>query len=193
MNELDKLAQKYGADKWGKHHYTPVYYEMFKDRRVAYKPFNEKVPLPPSIRRIQGGIAKVLEIGVAEGASLFMWREFFPEAMIFGMDNDWKRIFRDKRIRVFEGDQSETEDLLLIEKLTGTDLDLVIDDGSHKPVDQLRTCLTLMPILNEDVTYVIEDVADTDFLVKGLYHYDFKVIECGKRYDDRLIIVKHKK
>src|SRR3990172_4410475 len=100
MDELSKLGIKYGTDKIGKHNYLPVYYDLFKDRRNEVK--------------------KVLEIGTAEGASLFMWRDFFPNATIYGAEIDPKRVKLmegQERINVFECDQSfEIELKELLEK-----------------------------------------------------------------------------
>lgn len=170
MDELTQLAIKYGADKWGKHHYTPVYFDLFKDR--------------------QAEVSKVLEIGIAEGASLFMWRDFFPNALIHGAEIEIGRVKaleNRKRIYTSEFDQKRLIDLLSL----SDNYDLVVDDGSHRPQDQLLTCLILMPRLVKYVTYVIEDVSDPD-IIKYLSDYDAKLVRVGKRYDDQLIIVKHK-
>ncbi len=172
MDELNKLAIKYGADKWSKkHHYTPVYFSLFQNKRLEVK--------------------KVLEIGVAEGASIHMWREFFPNAMIYGGDNQDNRLHQEERIQVFKCDQSKEEDLLKLIENTGSDIDLFVDDGSHVPIHQILTCLTLMPMLKKNVIYVIEDVADPTIIEK-LRKYDCELIRVGQRYDDQLLIVKHK-
>lgn len=166
------------TDKIGKHHYLPVYYEMFKDRRETVK--------------------KVLEIGTAEGAGLKMFRDFFPNARIYGIEIDPKRVYDLQgldRIEVLKGDQSNLLDIeSSLSYFDDDDIDIIIDDGSHKPEHQIFTCLTLMPTLNENVTYIIEDVADSsaDFIFKCLQSYDTQMIKVGNRYDDRLIIVKHK-
>ena len=142
LTPLCELARKYGSDKFSaKHSYSAWYWEQFKDRRETVK--------------------KVVEIGVGEGASLRMWREFFPNAMIYGGDIDPARCFADDRIDVTRCDQSKVEDLRQLIEHTGNDIDLFIDDGSHSPVDQLSTCLLLMAVLWPSVTYVIEDVAST--------------------------------
>jgi|TARA_R100000049_G_C1938188_1_gene82108 hypothetical protein len=180
MDDLTKLAIKYGTDKWGKHHYTPYYYNMFKDRR-------EKVE-------------KVLEIGVGEGAGLRMWRDFFPNAMIYGAEIDTNRLFIEDRIEVIRCDQSYYDDLIYLVQRIGidfADIDIVIDDGSHRPEDQVFTCKTLMPLLDDRAIYVIEDVADEEILeksvgfklVKMLSGYYVNVKKVGDRYDDRLVIV----
>src|SRR3990167_2622993 len=143
MNDLEELGIKYGTDKIGKHNYLPVYYDLFKDRRNEVK--------------------KVLEIGIGEGAGLFMFRDFFPNATIYGAEIDEKRIFKEERIEVFNFDQGKVVDIYnSIDILS--DMDLVIDDGSHNPLDQIFTCYGIMPFLKAGAIYVIEDVADTNII-----------------------------
>lgn len=170
QDELTKLAIKYGTDKWGKHHYTPVYWDLFNKRRSDIK--------------------KILEIGVGEGPSLRMWRDFFPNAQVYGAEIDEKRIFKDDRIEVFKCDQASKSDLESLIKKTGSDIDIVIEDGSHIPFHQIFSCLTLMPLIKNDAVYIIEDVASPEILTQ-LEGYFCKMITVGKRYDDRLIIVKN--
>ena len=171
MDELTQLATKYGTDKWGKHHYTPVYYDMFATRRDSVK--------------------KVVEIGAGEGASLRMWRDFFPKAVVYGMDNEENRIFNEDRITVLEGDQSNGNDLRSFISRIGWDIDLIVDDGSHKSSDQVFSCLTLMPWINKPVRYAIEDVSDPE-IIKCFDRYETELVKCGDRNDDRLIIVRYK-
>ena len=173
MNDLDTLALKYSADKWGKHHYTPVYYDIFKARRNTVK--------------------KVIEIGTGEGASIAMWADFFPYARVYGADIDPKRVTlkSHSRIEIIGCDQSKEQDLINLVARSGTNIDLFVDDGSHLPQDQLFTCLTVMPYLSKKTVYVIEDVADPS-IVNHLNEYGCQTIKVGKRYDDRLVIVRHK-
>ena len=176
-DDLTKLAIKYGTDRHpgSKHSYTPYYYDLFQNKRDSVK--------------------KVLEIGAGPGRGLRMWRDFFPNAMIYGADNDQNWIFKETRIEVINCDQSSKKDLMKLTKITGTDFDIVIDDASHKPEDQVLTCLTLMPLLKKDVIYIIEDVADPTITEK-LDRYDLEIpslIPKKTRYDDRLIVVRHKR
>lgn len=87
------------------------------------------------------------------------------------------------------------DDLSTLIRSTGTNLDLVIDDGSHVPQDQIGTCLTLMPLLKKEVIYIIEDVYDQN-IINSFWGYDAKLISLrgsnGKRYsDDKLIVVRN--
>lgn len=178
--ELCKLAFKYGSDKCprrGKHTYTPYYYSLFKDKRKTVK--------------------KVLEIGIGKRASLFMWRDFFPNAKIYGADYRDDALVNQGRIQSILCDQRRREHLSgLIEK-TGPDIDLVIDDASHRPRDQVFTCLTLMPLLKKGVIYVIEDVADPSIAERFRGYYDVEIPTLPnpklRRLDNRLVVVRHKK
>ena len=175
MDELTQLAIKYGTDKWGKHHYTPVYHEMFKDRRDE--------------------INFVLEIGPAEGAGVKMFSEYFPEAHIFGLEIDKDRVKNlenEERISIIQGDQSNIKDLIRMDiaRVMFSSLDIVIDDGSHNPIDQIFTFQALFPYLKKGATYIIEDVADTYIIGILATRYFIEVKELSKRYDDRLIICR---
>jgi predicted O-methyltransferase YrrM len=176
MNLLDELAIKYGADKTPqiKHHYTDVYFDLFGYKRNEVK--------------------KVLEIGVAEGASLYMWRDFFPNATIYGAEIDQKRVDALQgldRIEVFRCDQS-TYDLFNVKETSaaGYGFDLIVDDGSHKPSDQIFTALTYLSKMPRGSVYVIEDVDDKSVgqILVELREYEPKEYHVGSRHDDRLII-----
>jgi hypothetical protein len=175
---LCKLALKYKTDKCpkrGKYTYTPYYYNLFKDKK----------------RRIK----KVLEIGIGKGASLYMWRDFFPKAKIYGVDYRKDLLINKGRIKSFHCDQRKSHHLKNLIDIIGTDIDLVVDDGSHRPRDQVFTCLTLMPLLKKGVIYIIEDVADPS-IVDKLNQYDAEVPSTRqliRRHDNKLVIVRHKK
>jgi hypothetical protein len=168
------LARKYGSDKCSsKHSYTEFYYNEFKDRRES--------------------VLKVVELGVGEGASLRMWREFFPNAHILGGDNDRGRMMRDERITVMPCDQSNHTDLMMFANWIGPNVDLFIDDGSHDPVHQHLTCRTLMPQLDPGVVYVIEDVVEDELGFDTYEGYPASVpaLPHRRRYDNHLIVVRH--
>jgi len=172
MNELEKLGLKYGTDKGTKHNYLKVYYEMFKDRRDEIK--------------------KVFEIGSAEGAGLLMFRDFFPNATIYGLEIDQERVDKLQglgRIQVFQGNQGLIEDICWLTAIL-EDVDIVIDDGSHSPLDQIFTCYGIMPFLKKGAIYIIEDVADINIIGILSTKFDVEVKKLSSRYDDRLIIIK---
>lgn len=187
-NPLDALALQYGSDKTPliKHHYTQFYWPFFEQRRET--------------------VRKLLEIGVGDakemawtkvpnyqtGASLRMWRDYFPNALIYGADIK-PLVLHEERIAVYRCDQSHGADLLWLLSRTGADMDVVIDDGSHLPDHQVFTCKTLMPHLPQDVTYIIEDVGHPE-IKAALSEYDVEEVNFKPRCsrDDRLLIVRQR-
>ena len=185
--ELCRLAYKYGTDKCPqiRHFYTEFYYKLLKDKKESIK--------------------KVLELGTGcfetmstcpnyiTGASLHMWRDFFPNAQIYGVDILPETVFKKNRIETFQYDATSKEDLINLVNKTGSDIDLFIDDGSHNPKHQIFACLTLMPLFKRDVIYIIEDVGDPN-IVNYLKDYDCHNVRKSKMREshDRLIVVKNK-
>jgi hypothetical protein len=185
---LCELAYKYKTDKCPQihHFYTTFYYELFKDSIESVK--------------------KVVEIGIGHpdqfltddyriGASLKMWRDFFPNAQIYGADILPSTMFQDNRIETILCDETKTADLENLIKHTGSDIDLFIDDGLHARGIQINTCLTLMPLLQDKVVYVIEDIYHPQHIMRRLGGmYSCELIEGikrrGKRSSDKLIIVR---
>lgn len=138
---LDEIATKYGTDKRAaEHNYTRIYEQLFADRE---------------------SVQKLVEIGVHEGKSLRMWAEWFPNALVFGVDNFSEQTFAppdDSRMRVLAKDQSRIDDLIDVARTVGRDVDAVIDDGSHLSRDQLLTFQVLWPCVRPGGVYVIEDL-----------------------------------
>lgn len=185
---LSKLALKYLTDKCPqiKHPFTPFYFELLKDKRKS--------------------IRKVLEIGIGNlddtlkrrpyrsGASLLMWRDFFPNALIYGIDILPYALYEDVRIRSFICNQTNKDDLQKLINKIGSDIDLIVDDGSHKTKNQIFSCLSLMPIVHSDVIYIIEDVTAPETVVTALSMYNCRIPKLKRRFrDDNLVIVTNKK
>lgn len=140
---LTALAVKYGTDKYGLHHYTPHYENHF--RKLRRRKLN------------------VLEIGIGgyddpkQGAdSLRMWRDYFPNAKIFGIDIYDKSFHDETRIKTFQGSQIDTDFLGKVCDEIGK-IDIIIDDGSHINKDVITSFKFLFPRLADDGIYAIED------------------------------------
>jgi hypothetical protein len=143
LDDLTEFAKVYQTDKWGNHYYTPHYYTHLQHLRD--KPFN------------------LLEIGIGGysregqgGASLRMWKAFFPKANIYGLDLQDKSFVNEPRIRAFQGDQSDPGVLMEIVKEIG-ELQVIIDDGSHRPAHVIASFNVLFPLLADGGVYVVED------------------------------------
>ena len=114
-----------------------------------------------------------MEIGVETGRSHRLWLEYFPNAIIYGMDvfdetdrsgyvEEFHRLQRGNpyldRSIMFEGDQSNADDLQRFLSEYGGDFDIIIDDGGHS-MEQMQTSLNyLWNSVKSGGLYVIEDL-----------------------------------
>lgn len=99
-----------------------------------------------------------LEIGVANGGSLFMWREFFgPQSRIIGVDlNPEVAVWRDYDFEIYIGDQSDPKFWENLLKEVGP-IDIVLDDGGHTFLQQITTVESLVNSMVPDGLIVVED------------------------------------
>jgi hypothetical protein len=76
---------------------------------------------------------KLLELGIAEGSSLMMWREFLAKAQITGVDLDTVELDDDNgRIATYAGEQQDRGLLDRIGRERAPEgFDVIIDDASH--------------------------------------------------------------
>jgi hypothetical protein len=140
---LTELAQEFGTNKWGVHRYTPHYerhFAPFRDRKLV-----------------------VLELGIGGyarerqgGASLRMWKWFFPKADVVGVDVEDKSFVDEDRITTYVGSQTDRKLLRRIVGRHGAPT-VVIDDGSHRPPHVIKSFRILFPLLADGGLYVIED------------------------------------
>jgi len=204
--KLCKIAYKYGTDKCPqlKHHYTPVYYEMFNPIRNNVKKVLEMgIGYYKTMKEVQIIFDAGLNRFYCRGASLKMWRDFFPNAHVYGADVKPETLFGDERISTFYCDETKKEDIEQLVKEVGSDIDIFIDDGSHRWQHQFFLAQTILPLLKKDVIYIIEDVGFPDHLTKGLEGYKCSIPRLpyttykkgymkNKIPKDRLMIVKNK-
>lgn len=172
---LCRIAYKYGTDKCPqiKHCYTPFYYEMFSAKREKVKKVLELgIGRFRNMQDKEWVYDEILKRTYHKGASLKMWRDFFPNAMIYGADVRPETMFGDNRIKTFLCDERKKEDLVALIKETGSDIDLVIDDASHKVDDQIFASSTILPLLNTGATYIIEDVGHSKKISRALTKYN---------------------
>ena len=194
METLDEIAKKHGTDKRaGFHGYTATYDRHLSPHRGSFK--------------------TVLEIGVHAGSSLLMWKDYFSNATIYGMDI--KPNINTKRlsvggVHVFQGDQNEVGQLEDVMRCIREPLDLVIDDGSHENESQLISFETLWPHVRPGGFYIIEDVccsywpqfgnkyppnptATISEMLKLVHDVNFRGFKVGKnKHRDATYLLKNK-
>jgi hypothetical protein len=107
---------------------------------------------------IRQDVRKVLEIGIARGASLRMWRDYFPNATIHGFDQNVLADPLPDRVHLHQGDQANRDSLGRLLEATGSDFDLIVDDGGHTMEQQQVSLGVLFPHLRPGGLYGLEDL-----------------------------------
>lgn len=123
--------------KWN--HYFDIYdrhFKQFRDKEIV-----------------------ILEIGISQGGSLQMWKEYFGnKAKIYGIDVDPRcKRFEEENIEIFIGSQSNRKFLRKI-KDTIPPVDILIDDGGHTMIQQKVSFEELFDHVKENGVYLCEDL-----------------------------------
>ena len=137
LDLLSRIGAQYGTDKVS-HGFCAFYDRHLRAQR----------------KRVE----KVLEIGIFGGSSLYMWRDYFPNASIHGMDIGPVALDSVERIRTYVGDQQDRAVLQGLVDEAGSDFDLIVDDGGHTMGQQQASLGFLFPHLRPGGYYVVEDL-----------------------------------
>ena len=131
ITELCLLGVKYPTDKspyntdqnLHKHAYTSIYNLLFSNIR-----YND---------------LRIGELGILENQSMLSWREFFPNAKLYGFE--WFDSRLDKAIRdnvpncsYFKMDVTNPESIERGLVYSGSDFDILMDDSTHVFEDQIK-------------------------------------------------------
>jgi len=147
---------------------------------------------------IRGTAKLVLEVGARDGSSLRAWRDYFPNATIFGLDNwtecpAWKS--DDPRVVVWQADSRRPESLHNFATgigITGS-FDLIVDDGDHVPAVQVATYAALWPFVAPGGLYVIEDLEGIVPAQQFIALFGGEIIDLRhmkERHDDILVVLR---
>jgi hypothetical protein len=140
MRSLEEIGVDSLTDKSSVNHNYCVKYEK-------YLPFDR-------LKEI-----KILEIGVAGGHSLRMWKEYYPNATVVGIDitpvcSQYQ--IADQNVFVEIGSQYDSEFLnQVIQKYK--EFDLIVDDGSHYQDHVIFSFEFLFDFVKNGGVYVVED------------------------------------
>lgn len=100
-----------------------------------------------------------VEIGILNGGSLFMWREYFGDrAKIIGIDLNPDAIkWKQDGFDIFIGSQSDPEFWRNFFSTVG-DVDIILDDGGHTNRQQIITAANCFKHIKDGGMLVVEDV-----------------------------------
>lgn len=203
-NELCDIMYKWGSDKGAPgnkahHNYTTFYHALFSPvRNETLRVFElglgtNNTSLPSNM----GANGK-------PGASLRGWREYFPNAAVFGADIDKDILFKEDRITTFYCDQLSPE---VIKHMWETaelsdGFDIIVEDGLH--TFEANKCFFENSIhkLNKRGVYIIEDITSSSMSQmtsqveewKKIYpHLAFRIVTIPhtNRWDNCLLVVQY--
>lgn len=170
-NELTLLCDKYGSDKGSSIGKSPFY---------SFEPHTYSFFYNELFGHFREGIRKVFECGIGTnnpnlasnmgingqpGASLRVWRDYFPNAQVFGGDIDKDILFVEERIKTFHLDQRSPKSITNFWlEVNERDFDLMVDDGLHTFEAGSMLFTQSIDRLGPRGFYVIEDVSPKDLL-----------------------------
>jgi len=143
--DLLEMVQDYDTDKQWTHSYIDnVYTNIFNP--------------------IKNDNVSIVEIGLRDGESVRLWRDFLPNARIFTTGNQqeieqFKHKHKTDRITFIECDQSNDDDVDKLNDILKNSgpIDIIIDNGTHKMRDQQITLAKLFDCLKKDGVYILEN------------------------------------
>jgi len=154
---LLEMCARYPTDKcMDGHKFIEIYHNLFESKRDS--------------------MGRFFEIGIRSGISHLMWREYFPNAEIFGIDIlDFSEQSKGSGISTFVADQSNRENLEACIDEFGGDFDVILDDGGHAMDHQQVSLGYLFQYVKPGGMFIIEDIHTS--LPKYYPDPDYKVNE----------------
>jgi hypothetical protein len=156
--DLCRIMDARRSDKARNHNYTQVYFELLD-------PIRDK-------------ITKFVEVGVGTknadvpsamlgptyitGASLRGWRDFLPNASIFGADVDKRILFTEPRIQTRFIDQLDVLTIQSFWEEVGGNCDIILDDGLHTYEANSNLVRNSLDKVAVGGYYIIEDIVEFD-------------------------------
>lgn len=176
---LSEIANNDRTDKNTTHSYLELYQRLLQDKKETAK--------------------HVLEVGIDKGGSIKLWRDFFTNAIVHGIDIIpieciWEEIKYKHKIYLYISTNAYDEQFFK-EEFLDKDIkcDFMLDDGPHTIESMIQFIKLYSQLLTEDGILIIEDVQCIEWvdvltkhvpeeLQKHVKVYDLR--ENKNRYDD---------
>lgn len=148
--------------------------------------------------RIKDSAKQVLEIGIDFGGSLLLWRDYFLNAEVTGVDIDitlCAEILGQERINIIASDAYSES---FVNSLPNNYYDMIMDDGPHTYESMVKFMELYPNKLTDNGILILEDIPDIQWisslmscipqnLRKFTKVYDYRS-KYG-RFDDMLIVI----
>lgn len=164
-SELASLCDLYGSDKgsqigrspyfpWPPHNYTAAY-----ERVLSVKRDTTRAVFECGIGTNDTSFPSNMSEAGKPGASLRMWRDYFPRAKVFGADIDPSCLFTENRIATGQMDQFDRNSVENCFKDSGVaTYDLIVDDGYHSTGAAIAFFDNSFQFLAAGGDYFVEDL-----------------------------------
>lgn len=150
---LKIVFDQYGSDKAASHDYHKLYGHILRDNH------NIKSVLEVGMGTNNADVVSNMGSDGKPGASLRAFRDFLPNAQIYGADVDDGILFQEDRITTYFVDQTNINTFKALELATPSSIDLIIDDGLHSPDANITFLMFALKKLSVGGWVVIEDIA----------------------------------
>jgi predicted O-methyltransferase YrrM len=153
-SELCEIGKKYDTDKSSQrsnvtderhcYPYTLFYESLFRNKRNA--------PLT------------IAELGILDGSSLLMWKEYFPHASLYGFEcnhefiHQFKQQYDNDRITLSKIDITNADSIIHTFRTLDTMYDIIIEDITHEFEDQIRIIEHVHSYLKPGGMLIVEDI-----------------------------------
>jgi hypothetical protein len=172
---LCEIMGKYGSDKgstniiqcW--HNYTTFYHSIFKE--MQDKPLRV---FELGLGTNNLSVPSNMGLNGKPGASLYGWREFFPNSKIYGADIDMNILFESDRIKTYYCDQTNPIVIKMLWNQTelADGFDIIVEDGLHEYGANVCFFENSVHKLNTGGYYIIEDILHSE-----MHLFEHKMVE----------------
>lgn len=170
VDRLTYLADRCGSDKgtrYSAHLYTRIYAKLFQSLQQEALTIAEIGLHRRDVDKRHGGGEISAPATASAAPSLEIWREYFPNADIFGFDIDDFSNVKIDRCKIVRGNMSSRDDLADFIRVIGGQIDILIEDGSHTSHHQQTALGYLFRHIRSGGMYIIEDLHWQDDGKKG--------------------------
>lgn len=205
MSDLCKIMSHYGSDKGHPEDIKRIHdYTIFYDT-IFNKIKNKEIRLfELGLGTNNTNILSHMGINGKPCASLYGWRHYFPNALIFGADIDKDILIQFPKIKTFYCDQTDPECIknMWLNELLEENFDIIIEDGLHTYDANVCFFENSIHKLNNNGYYIIEDIKDSDVQLfeykienewNNMYpnlSFNFVLNKFRKRNDNNLLVIK---
>ena len=153
--KLEELVDSFKTDKNTRHSYLPLYQKLLESKKETAK--------------------NVLEVGVGDfgeknGGSIKLWRDYFTNATIYGLDilpinRVMDELLNDDRVILYMSCDAYDANFFKMHFLNrNVKYDFMLDDGPHTLESMKKFINLYSQIMTDDGILIVEDVQSLDWI-----------------------------